>query len=220
MFRKSLPIGVIVVLVLAMLVTMGMAYGAWTKTLRVDGTVNTGSFNAVFLGTFTDDGGHVDDPNFDAGDIKCPDDQPACVYGGADGARDPSGPGPNGTRYEKAIGHCASGITTDGKLWFNLSNVYPSYYCTVWVDINNPASIPWKIAGERYSFNGNVLELTWWNDSAECGDQVDPGQTVRAGLTIHVLDAATPGASYSGWYEFDVVNWNQFDNNMCTSTPY
>ena len=43
MFRKSLPVGVIVILVLTLLVTMGVAYGAWTQTLLVNDTVNTGT---------------------------------------------------------------------------------------------------------------------------------------------------------------------------------
>lgn len=211
MIRKPLPIGIIIILVLGMLVTMGFAYAAWTDTLHIDGIVKTGEMDANFLGTFTDDGTYVDDPAFDAGDVACA--MPDCVFGA--GARDPSGPGPNGPRSDKAIGACASGIT-GGTLWFDLSNVYPGYYCTVWFDVNNPGSIPWKYAGTQSAFNADAVEIVWASGSPACGDQVDPGEVKKAGLVVKVKDTAAESGSYSGWYKINVVNWNQYDPAMCT----
>ncbi len=217
MFRKSLPIGTIVIVILALLVTMSVAYGAWTKTLNVNGTVNTGNLNANFLYTFTDDDGAVFMNGYDTYDLPCT--APSCIFGA--GAADPKAAGPDPERYDKAVGACAAWIdNATGKLYFQLDNVYPSYHCTVWVAINNPGSTPWKIAGERYSFNTNALEVTWAPDSPSCGDQVDPNDVVMGGITIHVKDGAAPSSTYTGWYQFDVIQWNQWDAGLCTSTAY
>jgi hypothetical protein len=55
MFKKTLPAGVIFILLLAALVTMGIAYGAWTQQLNINGTANTGTFDVVFYYPFFDE---------------------------------------------------------------------------------------------------------------------------------------------------------------------
>lgn len=44
--RKSLPIGVMVMLLIVALASLGVAYGNWNKTLFIDGTVETGRVDA------------------------------------------------------------------------------------------------------------------------------------------------------------------------------
>jgi hypothetical protein len=44
--RKSLPIGVMVLLLIVALASLGVAYGNWNKTLYIDGTVETGWVDA------------------------------------------------------------------------------------------------------------------------------------------------------------------------------
>jgi hypothetical protein len=48
--KKSLPFGIALVLLIA-LASLGLAYGAWTDTLTINGDVTTGSLNVDFVGT-------------------------------------------------------------------------------------------------------------------------------------------------------------------------
>jgi len=59
-----------VVLVVA-LASLGMAHGVWAKTLTIDGTVNTGKFNADFIAASTDDPPGTIDPGYDKDVASC-----------------------------------------------------------------------------------------------------------------------------------------------------
>jgi hypothetical protein len=48
--KKSLHISLAFILVIA-LATLGLAYGAWSDLLTIDGSVTTGSLNVDFIGT-------------------------------------------------------------------------------------------------------------------------------------------------------------------------
>jgi hypothetical protein len=48
MLKKSLPFGMITIILLVSLSLMGMAYGAWTQSLSVHGTVTTGTVAVEF----------------------------------------------------------------------------------------------------------------------------------------------------------------------------
>jgi hypothetical protein len=51
--KKSLPISIALILLIA-LSTLGLAYGAWTETLTINGTVSTGTFDVQFYGFYLD----------------------------------------------------------------------------------------------------------------------------------------------------------------------
>jgi hypothetical protein len=48
MMKKSASLGMITVVLLVSLALMGVAYGAWSSPLYINGTVNTASFNVHF----------------------------------------------------------------------------------------------------------------------------------------------------------------------------
>lgn len=53
--RKSLPLGVLVMLLVLALATLGLGYGLWSKILYINGTVATGNVDAeLTLGKFGD----------------------------------------------------------------------------------------------------------------------------------------------------------------------
>jgi hypothetical protein len=54
MFKKSLPAGVIFIMLLVALVTMGIAYGAWTQQLYINGNASTGTFDVRFDYLYTE----------------------------------------------------------------------------------------------------------------------------------------------------------------------
>ncbi len=55
MFKRTLPVGMILVFVLIALVSLGVVYGAWTQTLTIGGTAKTGTFDVAFLPAWYDD---------------------------------------------------------------------------------------------------------------------------------------------------------------------
>jgi hypothetical protein len=52
--KKSLPISIALILLIA-LSTLGLAYGAWTDTLNINGTVQTGTFEVQFTNLWWSD---------------------------------------------------------------------------------------------------------------------------------------------------------------------
>lgn len=217
--RKRLPIWALVVVLILALAGLGLGYAVWSQVLTDTGRVNTGTFGVAWNSTFTDDGAHVDDPARDVGDVPCA--APECVFG--EGARDPSGPGPNGPRYDKAVGACASWITQEEGyliLHWQVDNAYPSYYCTVWADIRNTGSIPVKIQARSLASDPQIETGFIGGDYAfTCGDQIDPGgenALLPIGMWIHVREDAAPGASYSGSSAYTLVNWNEWSGGACS----
>ena len=222
--KKALPVGTLVVMLIIALAGLGLGYALWSTTLTDAGTVTTGTFGAKWAYTFTDDGGTVDDSTRDVGDIKCKDDS-GCVYpkgpcpagGGCESARDPSGPGPNGPRYDKAIGHCASSILDTEQykiLHWDVSNAYPSYYCTVWSFIGSTGSVPMKVQARTLNHSSQIE--TGFVAGLNCGDQIDPEDQLPVGMWVHVLQTATPGATYSGNSSYTLVQWNEWSSGACT----
>src|SRR5437763_1796314 len=54
MIKKSLPVGMIVVILLVILATMGIAYGSWTQTLTINGNASIANFAVEFLTPYGD----------------------------------------------------------------------------------------------------------------------------------------------------------------------
>ena len=46
--NKRLPLGLLAILLIVLLAGVGVAYGLWSETLTIDGTVNTGEVNVKF----------------------------------------------------------------------------------------------------------------------------------------------------------------------------
>jgi len=71
MFKKGLPIGTIVVILVIALAAIGVGYGLWSKVLFIGGTVNTGNVNADFDAANTTDPGTTIDPGSDKNVGSC-----------------------------------------------------------------------------------------------------------------------------------------------------
>jgi hypothetical protein len=211
----------ILVLALAML---GVGYGLWSKLLLINGTINTGTVDAVFYEAFTDDDGAVDNPDKDAGDVG--KTTPCPLFG--DSSCDPKAFGPNPDRYDKDVGECVAVIDEldAQKLHITVTNGYPSYYCTVWYDIWNNGTIPVKIQSLTVVPNNftNGVEVTVGLSKLSCGQQIDPGEKVgdlpptnlaQGDVHIHVEQAAAQEASYTFDAQLLLVQWNEFDAAQC-----
>jgi hypothetical protein len=194
MFKKGLPIGTIVVILVIALAAIGVGYGLWSKVLFISGTVQTGNVNAVFVSASTNDDG--------AGDILNP--------------YDPLDPG-----YTKDVGSCTVAITGEAhdQLTITILNGYPSYSCTVDFTVRNSGSIPVMVQAFNFTGLPPVLDLTLPGDPQNwlsVGDQIDPDHEVAGALTVHVRQEAEETTDpqnpvvYSFSAAITLVQWNEY----------
>ena len=163
--RAALPVGATVLVLMISLAMVGTGYGLWSKTLFIDGVVNTGQVNVAFTAAFTDDDDVVDDATKDSQDTD------SCVaqgdidtappgYANKDGAAnefsscDPAASGKDPKdHYDKAVARCDARLATEAEdedqeqagiqtVFLAITNGYPSYHCTAWFDVVNNGSIP------------------------------------------------------------------------------
>jgi hypothetical protein len=206
---------------------LGVAYGLWSHTLVINGTVNTGNVDTRFTKSFTDDDNKVDEAALDFYDKgNCPIGSGSC---------DPkeAGPEPQSNtqhRSDKGFGVCTATISVDGNTGtITLNNSYPAYYCTSWFDVKNTGSIPVKVAriivnglpvlpGVATSFdlnnadgdnnNGTGADVAIRIGAIDQCQQIEPGQTVRLYVAQNVLDAAPENASLSYIIRLQFNQWN------------
>lgn len=165
--------------------------GLWSKTLFVSGTVQTGDLAGVWGDLSTSDEGTTADP--------CTEDvNPACT------------PDPV-TRPH--IGTCAiddAGIgTAVGTA--TITNVYPSYECTITGAIANIGSVPFNVIGAHLIIdNGNEAGLEQLG-ACELPDdvQIDPASMSYISCTVHVKDTAQAGWTYYFALETCAAQWNE-----------
>lgn len=186
---RAVPVSALFMVLVLGLATLGVAYGLWSKTLAIEGVVNTGNVNAEFTQAFTDDDDTVDDPTKDSLDLDdCRD------FGGVDRDGDgltscdprASGPDPK-PRHRKDVARCDARLADeDPQLGMQngeveIINGYPSYFCTSWFRIHNNGSIPVKV---------RRIDIT---DSA--GNVIVPDAQPS---TIYDLDLTGPGGVPDG----------------------
>ena len=118
--------GLLILVVILALGAIGVGYAAWTQTLTVTGNVATGTFGADFEAAVTNDGGTTLDPAV-AGTWT------NNVWSGAIASKNVGS-----TTY------VISGALND-LLTVTVTNAYPGYYGSVYVEVHNTGSVPIKI---------------------------------------------------------------------------
>jgi len=200
--RKSKRVTILVMLMMLALLTLGVGYTLWSKSLYIDGTVGTGSVDSIFVDPFTDDDNKVDDLDKDVGDTgTCINDPNTSC--------DPDGSGKNVPRKDKDVGQCF--VEFDAKdptgetLLVTILNAYPSYYCTVFFDVKNSGSIPVKII--NLAAMGPHITASW--TQLEIGQQIHPGDMVPGDLDIHVEQSAPEGGELLLVGKIQLAQWNE-----------
>jgi hypothetical protein len=229
--RRNIPVGTLFMILILALATLGVGYGLWAKLLLINGTIETGVVDAIFVNAFTDDDGKVDLASKDAGDTgSCAEYQH-----NIGGSCDPSSFGDVNappTRYDKDVGHCEAIVDleadpTGETLKVTVENGFPSYYCTVWFDILNNGTIPVKIQELELTPNNftNGEQVTVELSHLSCGQQIDPAPieldsiscggggcpppeppseyVAQADIHIHVEQDAAQGLTGDSAYTFD-----------------
>lgn len=204
--NNRVPMTTTVVLLFIALASVGIGYGLWSKTLYIDGTVGTGSVDSIFVEWFTDDDDVMNDASKDIGDIG------ECLEYG-DGSCDPAFWGKNAERKDKDVGRCVAEIDANDAeiLHVTVYNTYPSYYCTVFFDIQNNGSVPVKI--QSLGIVGSDITAgyitTEWSEIF-VGKQIDPNQVVQGDLELHVEQSAPQGSTLELTGKIQLVQWNEF----------
>lgn len=203
---------------------VGVAYAHWTATLTISGTVNTGSISPVFTDAFTDDDETVNNPDKDSGDT----------------GPDPKEPGPSSAedpieRHDKNVGSSSATIGEDGSVTITVSDAYPCYWTTAWMDIENQGTVPVKVSSISLTVGGTTEDIepctTYYIDfdtgtideTPDDGDdmsihvtpgdlldkQIDPGAAeTQMDVEIHLLQDAEQDATYTFSITVNLVQWN------------
>ena len=219
--NNRVPMTTTVVLLFIALASVGVGYGLWSKTLYIDGTVNTGSVNSVFVDPFTDDDDVMNDDAMDIGDTgKCD----KYMYGGS-GSCDPAASGHNVPRKDKDVGYCYAELDDEDPQILNITieNSYPSYYCTVFFDIHNTGTVPVKV--QSLGLKGPDITAGYitaeWTD-IYVGQQIDPSSQnmIPGDIDIHVEQSAPQGETLELKGTIQLVQWNEYvPLNWMTCTP-
>ena len=209
--NNRVPMTTTIVLLFIALASVGIGYGLWSKTLYIDGTVNTGSVNSIFVDPFTDDDDGVNDEAKDIGDTGTCGEY---MYGGS-GSCDPDASGHNVPRKLKDVGYCFAELDANDPQILNITieNSYPSYYCTVFFHIVNTGSVPVKIQSlglKGADITAGYITGHW--TGIEVGDQIDPGEDfmVQGDLDLHVEQSAPQGDTLTLEGKIQLVQWNEY----------
>jgi hypothetical protein len=145
MLRKGLPIGVIVVMLVIALAGIGVAYGLWSKTLTIEGTVSTGDVNARFAAIDEVDEGIWREFNQNGSD----DD----------------------LEFEgKNVADCSAALTNNNEnLQITITNGYPSFHCWVEFVVQSTGSIPVRLHQPTFSGVPSWLTLNLTDSSIPYG---------------------------------------------------
>lgn len=174
---------------------MAVAYGLWSKTLTVGGTVQTGNLDLNW--TFTGCSEHWGWP----------------------------GPFHDGEYLGKDVGSVTAEIDqADPEIvHFTVENGYPSYVADCQLEFTNVGSIPVNIVATTIVPGPNLTNCTLTGNQAKTltcdqltvifvdgvGMQLDPGDTTADSLRIHVEQAAKERTEYT----FDALTcaaqWNE-----------
>jgi hypothetical protein len=197
--KSLLSSGGIFLMIVLTLATLGISYGLWSKNLVIHGVVETGDLNADWDDASTNDPFGTLDPFTEANPLW------------------PAVPVP------KDVGSCdidTAGIGTQ-IIEVTLSNVYPSYECTVTGLISNTGTIPFNIIGGGAiidAANAEGIELL--ECTVPAGVQVDP---INVGgvigeepidCTVHVKQTAQQGWTYYFAIEACVAQWNEDPSDL------
>lgn len=188
------------VIAMIMLSVAGLAYAHWTDLIKINGIVNTGTLNIGFDHAYC-----LEKESW----LDLPKDVACCDCWLTENVTDVH---TNKTGYKK--------------LWINITNAYPNYWCNVTFVVRNLGTIPgvfknftltptpplafvatspttWEgidTALNKTVFNMEFIDLI--------GIQLDPCNKTKAELDIHFKQSAPECHSYEFHIQIDIINWD------------
>lgn len=190
------------IVVMITLSIAGLAYAHWTDLIKINGIVNTGTLNIGFVDVTCADKEYKEDLPKDVADCDCwLDEEVTDVH-------------TNKTGYKK--------------LWVNITNAYPSYYCDVTFVLQNLGTVPGVFKTFTLIPTAPLdfikTSATTWEgiDTSMPGDpvvfnlefvnlmelQLDPCNKTKAELDIHFKQTAPECHSYEFEIEIGINSWD------------
>lgn len=187
--NKRLPLGLLAVLLIVLLAGVGVAYGLWSETLTIDGTVNTGEVDVGFSGPYVTE--WVDVNGYPKWEPREKDQYAECTAEATD--LDPNSDGKEGIT-----------IKVDG--------AYPSYHCAVQFDISNLGTVPVHITKPYVPEDDE--ETPSWVTVRACYPQwyqLHPNSSAWAWILIHFTnnDNVNENGEYEFTFRIDALQWNE-----------
>ncbi|MEW6650835.1 MAG: hypothetical protein AB1453_11685, partial [Chloroflexota bacterium] len=120
--NKRLPFGVFAILLVVLLAGVGVAYGLWSESLTIDGTVHTGEVDVGLSKPIAFEWVEVNGKH----------------------QLEPKGKDP----YAECAAVATSTDPSDGNetITVTVTGAYPSYHCAVKFDVTNLGSVPVRIS--------------------------------------------------------------------------
>lgn len=188
-------LGPLVMALVFALAVLGVAYGLWSKTLTVGGTVQTGDLNA---------------------------DWTLASCGELHGW---PGPFQQGEYLGKDVGSVTAAIDllNPQVLHFTVENGYPSYVADCEVEYTNTGTIPLNIVATDIVPGQGLTNCTLTGNQTKTlscdqltvvfvdgiGLQLDPDDTVASSLRIHVEQLAKERTTYGFEVRVCLAQWNE-----------
>ena len=231
--------GLLCVALVLVIGTLGIGYAAWTDTIFVNGTVNTGEVCADFTCPWSQTDPNISPFTNDPWEFTVEQGAPVAAL---DWVATVDGPGFHlfGNQYkeDKNVGWteivCDEGEPPIKRAYLTFHNVYPHYFNHIGLGIHNCGTIPIKmdnvvfkdvtgaqLADPLYSTGYRVFDLSGngtddfevqWGDNF--GDQIEPCGSWSIDFWQHVLqdegiDFETP-QTFTFVIEVTVVQWDGY----------
>jgi hypothetical protein len=207
MSRKSLPVVGLALTLIVVLATAGVAYGLWSQTLFINGTVYTGSVDATIQAFEVDQMADFND---------------FCPSGGYSIGKDCDQDGSLNDDMEaegKDIAECVAAQIDPYTLEVTVKNGYPSFSCFVKYGVTNIGSVPIHIYRPDYFYKDvyygsaiNVPELHvngWPPICYTETTQLEPKESAYCNLHIHVNQPAEQSTEYTFQVKIFARQWNE-----------
>lgn len=203
MSRKSLPVVGLVLTLIVVLATAGVAYGLWSQTLVIDGTVYTGTVDAEIFAKEVDQLAYDLSGSFNA----------ICPSGGYSIDKDCDGDGSLFDDIEvenKDIGECTAVQVDAHTLKVTVTSGYPQYNCFVKYGVVNTGSIPIHIYHPDYLGVPADLHVNGWPPFCFADKtQLEPKEEAFCNLHINVPQYAQQGTTYTFQVKIFARQWNE-----------
>jgi hypothetical protein len=169
------------------LMAVGASYALWSKTIYIDGTVNTGTFDAIFDGPYTWTATYVDPVSGNTLPVPAIKLTGITVTVYPDLVTDPTGE--------------TLAVIIDG--------LYPCITIHINYNIKNAGTVPWIVNKVSYYITGFPGTVTI-TPPGLVGTQVDGGLSTPADLEVHINNDAKPSTKYTFSVTIEVVQWNEY----------
>jgi hypothetical protein len=211
MKKSNLPIAGLIIVISLLLISTGVAYGLWSKTLDLNGTVNTGSINVHWDGCYCADNGIDPFPN--------------------------PWPYPYPKPDPKDVGETICEVDSQDPtlMHMTVNNGYPSYFTDCEYHFENLGSLPVKIIGYKTypnnftlaSANGAEDGELWVKYYDGVGSVMDPcpddDNCEQSGsVMLHVEQPAQMNSTYTFDVKICLAQWNEpatFNQCLAAAQP-